>query len=96
MSHPTVAQHTDSTSRETAQAGSHPVLPQAQEVMETGLLLEAAPGPHLALREATCSMSQPRLWMQTLCWLASRRAVASAAHFTVLVTEATRGLKYQP
>src|SRR4051794_13652110 len=58
--------------------------------------LEMAIGPRLVPRVAMCLMLPFRLLILILLWLVSRQVVVSAARFTVLLTEATRGRRCQP
>ena len=74
-----------STKRKSASGQSNPAAAPAQDIVANGLL-EMELGSHLVRRAAMYSMPQPRPWMPTLCWLASRQVAASAARFTVRLT----------
>ena len=89
-----LARHADSMSKEIGHRACHSCRCLRETLVRSGLL-EMEIGSRWALRAATCPMSQPRPWMPTLCWLASRQVAASAARFTVPVTEVTRGRRFQ-
>src|SRR5262245_52965988 len=94
MSHPTLARHADLTSEEIGHVAWHSCrcirekfVQSDPPEMETGLRLDR--------RAAMCSMLPFRLLIQISSWLASHPGAASAERFIVLVTEATRGQRWQ-
>jgi hypothetical protein len=84
-----------STSKEIGQGVCHPCRCPREALVRFGLL-EMEIGSRWDHRVAMYSMLLFRLLISISPWLASHRVAASAVRFTVLVTEATRGRRYQP
>ena len=94
MLHPIQARHIDSTNKEIGRRACLSCRCSRKTLVQSDPL-EMEPGPHLDRRAVTCPMPQPRPWMPTLCWLASRQVAASVVRFIVLATEVTRGRRCQ-
>ena len=65
-----------------------------REALVRSGLLEMEIGSRWDRRAAMYSMLQPRPWMPTLCWLASRQVAASAARFIARLTLGIHGPRW--
>ena len=94
MSHPMLAWHGESTSKEIGYLACHSCRCTGETFVQSDPL-GVEIGPRLDRRAATYSMLLFRLLIPISPWLASHLVAASAVRFTVLATEATRGRRWQ-